>query len=518
MDNGISNREPQDALMDSAEDYRTLVEHAPDAIAIHCEGKWVYVNPAGMRLFGASRPGEVLGRDVLELVPPEFREFVRERMRKSYDHGTPAPLQESRLLRVDGVVVEVEVATAPGSYKGKPATHTILRDITKRKQAERELREARDAAVREHIRLETVLDTIPSGVLAFDQARRITLRNRPAAAFFGKPLDTDSADRRIQDFRMTKPDGEPYQTSELPAMVAMRTGETIHNAEMTMTTADGRQMTTLSNAAPLRDEAGEIIGSVVAFHDITERKRAEEALQTALAELKRRTAELESVNRELEAFSYTVSCDLRTPLRSIEGFTQALLEDCVGRLDETGKDYFNRVLAASRRMGQLIEALQHMARLSRSELRAKAVDLSSLARTIVHALQRKEPLRKVECIIAGGVTAHGDADLLAVVLENLLDNAWKFTIREPGARIEFGSVAHGSGTAYFVRDNGAGFSLEFAGKLFSPFQRFHGDREYPGLGIGLAIANRIVVRHGGAIRAESEPGKGATFFFTLGST
>jgi PAS domain S-box-containing protein len=247
---------------------------------------------------------------------------------------------------------------------------------------------------------------------------------------------------------------------------------------------------------------------VAIFEDITERKRME-------MELKQSNAELATVNKELEAFSYTVSHDLKAPLRSIQGFSQALLEDYGGRLDQTGKDYLMRVHSASQRMTQLIDAMLNMARLTRGELHEYVVDLSSLAQIIAHELQKQNPERHVEFIIADNVKACCDQTMMQVMLHNLLDNAWKFTSNHETAKIEFGVVERDGKTVFFVKDDGAGFDMKYADKLFSPFKRFHSESEFPGIGIGLAIAHRIVMRHGGKIWAESAPNKGATFYFTL---
>jgi signal transduction histidine kinase len=225
--------------------------------------------------------------------------------------------------------------------------------------------------------------------------------------------------------------------------------------------------------------------------------------------------ELEATNRELEAFSYSVSHDLRAPLRSIEGFSQILLEDYADRLDAEGADYLGRVRAASRHMDSLIDDLLDLSRVSREPLHSELVDLSALAREIAAEIRKSNPQRKAEFVIADSLVANGDANLLRVALENLLNNAWKFTSREEMATIEFGSVPHDGGLAYYVRDDGAGFDEAYAGKLFGAFQRLHGSEEFEGTGVGLATVQRIVRRHGGRVWAEGAVGEGAAFFFTL---
>ena len=245
-----------------------------------------------------------------------------------------------------------------------------------------------------------------------------------------------------------------------------------------------------------------------AQQEITERRRAEDALRE-------RTAQLESTNKELEAFAYSVSHDLRAPLRSIDGFSQILLEDYTDELDAEGQDYLRRVRVASQRMAQLIDDLLKLSRITRREVRRERADLSVLAREIAAELKQREPDRQVGFVIEEEVTADGDAGLLRVVLENLLGNAWKFTARHPRARIEFGVTQRDGETACFVRDDGAGFDMAHADKLFGTFQRLHSATEFEGTGIGLATVQRIIHRHGGRVWAEGAVEQGATFYFTL---
>ena len=250
-----------------------------------------------------------------------------------------------------------------------------------------------------------------------------------------------------------------------------------------------------------------------------ENARLYEQVQLNAVELEERvaerTAELIAVNKELEAFAYSVSHDLRAPLRSIDGFSRALLKDSAGRLTATGQDYLRRVRAASQRMGQLIDDLLNLSRLMQTEMRHGVVDLSALAQAIATELQQHEPERQVEFGIAEGVVANGDARLLRVVLENLMGNAWKFTSKHSSARIEFGVTQIEGAPAYFVRDDGTGFDMACADKLFGAFQRLHDRGEFEGSGIGLATVQRIIHRHGGRTWAEGEVERGATFYFTL---
>jgi two-component system, sensor histidine kinase and response regulator len=238
-------------------------------------------------------------------------------------------------------------------------------------------------------------------------------------------------------------------------------------------------------------------------------------LNHARNELQTVNAALETANGELESFSYSVSHDLRAPLRVIDGFSQALLEDYADKLDQEGKENLQRVRAATRRMGELIDDMLNLSRVTRSEMRLESVNLSELAQTIAAELQRSQPDRRVEFVIAEGMVVNGDQGLLKVALENLLGNAWKFTGKRSEANIKFGMTEGDGKRVYFVRDNGSGFDMAYANRLFGAFQRLHDSHDFAGTGIGLATVQRVIHRHGGQIWAEAEVAKGATFYFTL---
>lgn len=260
---------------------------------------------------------------------------------------------------------------------------------------------------------------------------------------------------------------------------------------------------------------------VAMVQDITERRKSELELQEYQLHLQdmveERTDDLKLANRELESFCYSVSHDLRAPLRSIDGFSQALLEDCSGTLDEEAKDYLGRVRASSQRMGELIDDLLNLSKVVRSEMNISEVRIGKLVRRVAEQLQAADSSRKnVRFSIDESLLARGDQRLILAMLENLLGNAWKFTAKEDNAMIEFGAIEHDNGHAFYVKDNGAGFDEKYVHKLFEPFQRLHSMHEYEGSGIGLATVQRIIRRHGGDVWAEGEVGVGATIFFTLG--
>ncbi|MBT1076963.1 sensor histidine kinase [Geobacter grbiciae] len=295
--------------------------------------------------------------------------------------------------------------------------------------------------------------------------------------------------------------------------------ERIHGLECPYRHKDGRLMVLETNGVPYYNADGDFAGYRGMAQDITERKRTEEQIRTLNSELEQRvrerTEELEQSLREMETFCYTVSHDLRTPLRGIHGFSSILQQDYAERLDQEGKEYLQRIGGAANRMGELIDDLLGLSRVNRDELRRVPVDLTTLAGEIADDLTRSQPERNVEFVIAPGLRATGDPSLLGAVLANIIHNAWKFSSRNPAARIEVGSRTDGEEQVFYVRDNGVGFDMQYADKLFLPFHRLHAAEGFEGTGIGLATVQRIIERHGGRVWAESEPGEGTTFFFTV---
>jgi len=298
---------------------------------------------------------------------------------------------------------------------------------------------------------------------------------------------------------------------------------------------DGRTARVLAlSGAPIFSGTGSFSGYAGAAHDLTPLLGASAAAPAAdIAQLRtdldqrnrqlaERSTELDNALRELDSFSYSVSHDLRAPLRVVDGFATIVLEDYGDRgkpLDELGRDHLRRIVAASQRMNSMIETLLSLSRMTGRELSRERVDLTQIAGELADDLRAQDHTRAVEFVIATGLRADGDSTLLRLVLQNLLGNAWKFTARGTKARIEFGEREEGGGRTYFVRDNGAGFDMRFAEKLFGLFQRFHSANEFPGTGVGLATVQKIIRRHGGRIWAEAvaapNEGHGATFYFTL---
>jgi PAS domain S-box-containing protein len=277
---------------------------------------------------------------------------------------------------------------------------------------------------------------------------------------------------------------------------------------------DGTEFPVEISLSPMETTEGLLVTAAV--RDITERKHIEAHVNALNENLQRRVAELAALNREIEAFSYSVSHDLRAPLRGIDGFSKALLEEYSGKLDDQGRDYLQRVRAAAQRMAELIDDLLTLSRVTRREMRRETVDLSALAKAAAAQLEHSGQYRPVHFVAAPDLRAEGDEPLLRIVLDNLLGNAWKFTSRTPSPRVEFGAAAlPGGERAFFVSDNGVGFDMAHAGKLFGAFQRLHATHDFPGTGIGLATVQRIINRHGGRVWADATLGHGATFYFTL---
>ncbi len=380
----------------------------------------------------------------------------------------------------------------------------VMTDITERKQAQQALKESEE-------QFRSFIETTSEWIWSADQDARLTYSNPallPILGYFpGQVAGTDLRE-------LVHPQDRARFSQVLAGLGAEQARATGVVARWRH--EHGTERWLESNIVPIVDAGGAVAGYRGTARDITLRQYAESALQKLNFELHRRIEQLNAVNKELETFGYSVSHDLRAPLRAIDGFSQALLEDYLDRLDAEGQDYLRRVRAASQRMAQLIDDLLNLSRVARNELSCKPVDMSELARSVIAVLRERDPGRSIEVRIAEDMQAQADARLLRIVFENLLGNAWKFTRHASPARIEVDKVACDGQTAYMVRDNGVGFDMAYANKLFGAFQRLHGSDEFEGTGIGLATVQRIIHRHGGRVWAEAAVGKGAAFYFTLG--
>lgn len=393
--------------------------------------------------------------------------------------------------------------------------YATARDITARIETEQALRESQQQLIEANTMLQLVLDAIPVRLFWKDREARYLGCNRRFAQDAG--YDTPAAIIGKDDFSLAwRAQAEHYRADDFQVM---RSGEAKLNYEEPQTPLEGEPLWLRTSKVPMRNTQGEVIGVLGVYEDITAAKAAQEALNRLNEELelrvRQRTAQLEAANAGLEAFTYSVSHDLRAPLRALDGFSQALLEDYAGQFDAEGQLYLQRLRAASQRMGKLIDDLLHLSRVTRAEMTLAPVKLSEMVREIATALQESQPERQVTFTIAPDVVVIADPGLLRIAMENLLNNAWKYTSKHAQACIEFGTQQQGHETVYFVRDDGAGFDMAFADKLFGAFQRLHQMTEFEGTGIGLATVWRIIQRHGGKVWAEGAIERGATFFFSL---
>jgi PAS domain S-box-containing protein len=424
-------------------------------------------------------------------------EDVKARKRASF---------EFRHRRADGSVRDVEVFSTNIKVQGKDIFHTIVHDITERKGAEEKLKQSQ-------LLNEAIISSVPGLLYLFDNTGHIIQWNKQAEKITGYSFEEIKAKYIFDWFGDFEPDKSNIKNGINEVMTKGYSSTEAH-----LITKDGNRIPWFFTGVKLNIAGKDhLLGIGI---DITERKKAEEELERYhqhLEELVReRTTNLEASNKELEAFSYSASHDLRAPLRSIDGFSQALLEDCWDKLDIQGKDYLIRIKAASKRMADLIEDMLQLSRITRMEMNIEKVDLTRIARSVIDELQKSQPRRNVEIRIAEGLEDTADLRLMRIVLDNLLSNAWKFTERQAKAKVEFGLwKMEDTRKVYFIRDNGAGFDMAYADKLFAPFQRLHADDEFPGTGIGLATVRRIINRHGGRIRAEGKIDKGATFYFSI---
>ncbi|MCA1992020.1 MAG: PAS domain S-box protein [Coleofasciculus sp. S288] len=390
---------------------------------------------------------------------------------------------------------------------------SIMSIFAARAAAELERKKAEEERQKSYNLLEAVIEGTPDAIFVKDLQGRYVMFNSAVVSVQGKPKSEI----------LGRDDSELFgPETALPIMETDRRIVTTGNTEILEEDLliGGTLRTYLSTKSVWRDAQDNVIGLIVIARDISDRKQVEREIRELNQNLERRvaerTAELEVTNKELEAFSYSVSHDLRAPLRAIDGFGQALLDRCADKLDDKGKHYLQRIRIGTQRMGELIDDLLKLSRVTRSEMHRTQVDLSALATEIVAELQQTQPERQVEWAIASGLVADGDVQLLRVVLENLLNNAWKFTSSKTLSHIEFNVLfQENTKPIYFVRDNGAGFDMAYIDKLFGAFQRLHSSTQFPGTGIGLATVQRIIHRHGGRIWAEGKVEQGAIFYFTL---
>ncbi|MFN3531260.1 MAG: PAS domain S-box protein [Candidatus Brocadia sp.] len=531
------HRRAEKVLKESEQRFRTIFDSATDGILISDrETKKVYTgNKAICQILGYPAE-EIKDLGIEDIHPREDMPFVMEQFEKQAK-GENVLAKDVPVKRKDGNIFYADINTSLVTFDGKTYLMGIFRDVTERKRAEEALRvlnesleqriEDRTAAlvkankelkseiserrrVEEELRkLFNAVEQSSCSVVITDKEGNIEYVNPKFSRVTGyAPEEVIGENPRILKSGEKPP--EEYKCLWDTITSGGEWEGEFHNKKK-----NGELYWEYASISPIRNPEGAITHFVAIKEDITERKRTEEELRKQRDHLEYLTNRLAAANKELEAFCYSVSHDLRAPLRGIDGFSRALLEDYSDRLDSQGKNYLQRVCSASKYMGQLIDDLLNLSRITRGEMSCKKVNLSALAKVIASELQEAEPGRQAEFIIAEKLVVNGDPHLLQIALKNLLSNAWKFTRKRPRTIIEFGVKQHDGKPVYFVRDNGAGFDMAYANKLFGAFQRLHSTTEFEGTGIGLATVQRIIHRHGGQIWAEGAVDQGATFYFSI---
>jgi len=491
--------------------YRALYENSINGIFRSApDGHLLEVNPAYAHMFGYNSPAEIIAAinnvgAQLYLYPEQRKEVIDILAA----NGEMEP-REFEAVRRDGtpfwvLIAVAEVIDANGNLLYYEGTNM---DITMRKRTEKALKENEE-------RFKKVIECSGVWIWEVDAKGMYTYVSPMEENILGYKTNEIIGKKYFYD--SFAPDIKAEMTKAALGVFAEKGVFT--NLENANIHKDGHVVILSTSGSPLLDAKGNLMGYRGADTDITQRKQGEEEIKRINAELEQRvherTFQLETINKELESFSYSVSHDLRSPLRSIDGFSNLLLKNYSNLLDDQGKDYFQRVMKASRRMGLLIDDLLKLSRFTRIEMKRGITNLSSIAESIVEEFKSADPERQVNIVIQPGMIANADSDLIQNALQNLFDNAWKYSKNKADAKIEFGAMEKDGDTVYYVRDNGAGFDMKYVDKLFSAFQRLHSDDEFEGTGIGLATVSRIIHRHGGKIWAEGAVNSGATFYFTL---
>ena len=527
----ITERKQAEAAVSASQKrFQSLIEHAPDGIALlGINGKLQQVTLSTEKILGYTLE-EAVDQDPAMLTHPDDLPNLLGLLGDLIQNPGKVITTEYRFKHKDGSWRWLESTIS--NLIAEPSVQAIVfnyRDITEHKKSQKEvlrLNEELEQRVIERTQqlemanreldnsrteIQNILDSMSTlnAKVALDGT--LLFVNKIATQASGLSAD-ELMKTNFLEGQWWAFDAEVQQRVK-EAFAQACTGSAINYEEKIF--VFGRILTINFSLTPMLGEDGRVEYILAEGRDITRRIRAEEEIRRLNQDLEQRAAELEMVNKELESFSYSVSHDLRVPLRGIDGFSKALWEDYYEILTEDGQDYLRRIRAATQRMAELIDDLLSLARVTRIPLERRPVNLTALAEKVLAELQSQQTDRRVTFTIAKDLIVEGDRQLLQIALENLISNAWKFTSRKEDALIEVGMQNDAEEQVYFIRDNGAGFDMTYKNKLFGAFQRLHSSTEYPGTGIGLATVQRIIHRHGGRIWAESAVGKGTTFYFTI---